>query len=130
MEEISYVNYSSTVKRQQRRDGFKGVISYFLFLLPMMIICAIFVSVAIVHLYIRNQVIQYSYLVPIENKKQRMLLDENKMLKSQYSVLISPSRIEKYAIEKLNMKYPEPKDIIEVEYKPSDKGKNYIGQTR
>lgn len=130
MEEISYVNYSSTVKSQKRREGLRGIVSYFIFLLPMIIVCSVFVSVAVVHLYVRNQIIQYSYLVPLENKKQKMLLDENKSLKSQYSVLISPSRIEKYAIEKLNMRYPEPKDIIEIENKTIDKSKKYIGQTR
>jgi len=97
-----------------------------LFLLPMIIVCSIFVTVAIAHLYVRNQVLKYSYLVPMENKKQKMLMDENKTLKSQFSVLASPGRIEKVAVERLNMRYPDSRDIIKVE-----EGfiKNYIGQS-
>ncbi|GEM_PF-2565237 len=130
MEEISYVNYSSIVKNQKRRDGIRGFISYFIFLLPMIILCGTLVTSAVIYLYVRNQIIQYSYLVPAENKKQKMLLEENKALKSDYSRLISPSRITKYAVEKLNMRYPESRDIIEIDKSSLEKSKNYIGQTR
>ncbi|MCX7944035.1 MAG: cell division protein FtsL [Deltaproteobacteria bacterium] len=130
MEEISYISYSSTVKNQRKSSGIKRLISFWLFLLPIMMLCCIFTTVAIVHLFVRNQIIKYSYSVPLENKKQKMLLDENNSLKSQLSLLISPYRIEKYAVEKLNMRYPTADDIIEISRGVSkDKG-DYIGQTR
>ncbi|MCX7957786.1 MAG: cell division protein FtsL [Deltaproteobacteria bacterium] len=130
MKEISYISYSSTVKSQKRREGIKGFISYLFFLLPMLIVCGIFVTVAVVHLYVRNQVLKYSYIVPAENKKQKMLLDENKALKSQYSVLIAPARIEKYATEKLNMRYPLSDEIIEIKKDVTEKANGFIGQKR
>ncbi len=130
MEEISYISYSSTVKGQKKKEGIRGLASYWMFLLPMLIICLIFVTVSVVHLYVRNQVIKYSYIVPVENKKQKMLLDENKVLKSQFSVLISPARIEKYATEKLNMRYPVPGEIVEIRKGIDEKGNSFIGQTK
>lgn len=129
MEQISYINYSSTVKNQKKREGIRGIISFWFFLLPMIIVCGIFVTVSIIHLYMRNQIIKYSYDVPLENKKQKNLLEENKTLKSQLSLLLSPARIEKYANSKLNMRLPLKTEIIELKIKDSE-SENYIGYTR
>lgn len=130
MEKISYISYSSTLKKQKRGKGLKGFVSYWLFLLPIMIVCAIFVSVSIIHLYVRNEIIKYSYLVPQENNVQKKLLEENKSLKAQYSFLVSPARIEKYAIERLKMRYPTPQDIYEIKDMTLNKDESYIGQKR
>jgi cell division protein FtsL len=126
MKEISYISYSSTVKGSKKNRLGSGMMSFIASIIPVVIVCAILVTAGVVHLYVRNQVLKYSYLVPQENRKQKLLIEENKSLKSQYSSLVSPARIEKYAIEKLNMRYPEPKDIIIVE---ESIVKKYIGQS-
>ncbi len=130
MQEISYINYSSTVRNNRKGGGVKGFLYFLLNLMPILIFSGIFVSAALIHLYVRNQILRYSYEIPIENKTQRMLLDENKALKSQLSMLISPVKIEKYAIEKLRMRYPEPEEIIEISSKSEKKDDGYIGFTR
>lgn len=130
MEEISYVNYSSTVRGKRKGGGMRSSIAFLFSLLPVLVFCGIFVASALVHLYIRNQILKYSYEVPIENRTQKVLLEENKVLKSQLSALLSPAKIEKYAKERLHMRYPEPQEIIEMSGKTIKKENNYIGITR
>lgn len=130
MKEISYVNYSSTVRNNRKGGSIRSSIAFLFSLLPILVFCGIFVLSALVHLYIRNQILKYSYEIPVENRTQKVLLEENKALKSKLSALLSPAKIEKYAKERLRMRYPEPEEIIEIKGRIIKKENHYIGVTR
>lgn len=53
-------------------------------------------------------------IVELENKQEK-LIEENKKLVSDLSVLTSADRIEKFAVEELGMHKAETEDIVRIE---------------
>lgn len=108
---ITYKELSAFNMKNSTKNGLKNVfvkisLCLFVLLIPCMLCLYAF------------QAKRYSELtmeIKELEKKQAMLIDENKKIVNEISVLSSADRIEKMAVEELGMHKAEAEDIVRVE---------------
>ena len=69
---------------------------------------------SLVYIWSRVQVVQIGYDIGELQRQQKDLKTDNQKLKMEISVLKSPERIEKLAVEKLKMVWPTPDQVFEL----------------
>ena len=87
-------------------------------LLSKILTCVLAISIPLLLLVLGIQAKNYAYLskeVADLEKKQEQLVEENKKLISDISLLSSTDRIEKIATEELGMHKAETSDIVRVQ---------------
>ena len=87
-------------------------------LLSKILTCVLAISIPLLLLILGIQAKNYAYLskeVADLEKKQEQLVEENKKLISDISLLSSTDRIEKIATEELGMHKAETSDIVRVQ---------------
>lgn len=75
-------------------------------------IASVIMAVAIVYVWSHIHMTQLEYQIARELTNREQLIDEQKRLKLELATLKSPQRIESIAREKLQMTYPERKQVI------------------
>ncbi|MBF0107484.1 MAG: cell division protein FtsL [Deltaproteobacteria bacterium] len=83
-------------------------------LIRLLLLGAFIVALSLFYIWSRIQIVQIGYELNDYTAEQQVLLNENKKLKMELSLMSSPQRIEKFAIEKLQMKAPGKDRIIEI----------------
>src|SRR5690242_3593367 len=76
------------------------------FLLPALLGTAL-VAVALLHVWLRLQVVHMGYALATASKLQRQLEQENRELKVELATLASPQRLETMARARLGMAQPQ-----------------------
>jgi len=70
------------------------------------------VGVALVHVWLRLQVVQMGYALSMTNKLQNQLEQERRQLKVDLATLTSPERLEAMARSRLGLVSPEKGQVI------------------
>ena len=89
-------------RRRQRRRQVLGVV--------LLALCL--VGVALLHVWLRLQVVQIGYALSTTNKLQNQLEQENRELKVELATLTSPDRLEAMARKRLGLTPPEKGQVI------------------
>jgi len=84
------------------------------FFIRLLVLGVFIVSLSLFYIWSRVQIVQMGYEINEHKKEQQKLLEQNKMIKMELSLMKSPSRIEKYAQENLKMQMPDQRQIIEI----------------
>ena len=72
------------------------------------------VILSLFYIWSRVQIVQMGYELNDYKLEQQQLIDENKKLQMELSVMTSPDRIKTYVQEKFNMTLPAADKIIEL----------------
>jgi len=70
------------------------------------------VGVALIHVWLRLQVVRMGYLLSTTTKLQSQLEQENRELKLELATLSSPKRLEEMARTRLGLKEPEKGQVV------------------
>lgn len=70
------------------------------------------VCLALLHVWLRLQVVHLGYVLSATSKLQSQLEQENRELKLELATLSSPQRLEKMARARLGLKEPEKGQIV------------------
>ncbi len=92
------------------RSGPKRIKLKFLILFSLLTFFSI--AGSLFYVWSRIQVIQLGYEISNALKEERTLTEANKRLRLQIATLKSYARIEKFALEELNMSKPKPDQVI------------------
>src|SRR4030043_1421402 len=76
------------------------------------LIMLFFIGGSLFYVWSRIQVIQLGYEISNALKEERALTETNKKLRVEIATLKSYARIEKLAVEELNMTKPKPDQVI------------------
>jgi cell division protein FtsL len=87
---------------QQRRRVF----------LPAVLCGVCLVCLALLHVWLRLQVVHLGYVLSTTSKLQSQLEQENRELKLELATLSSPQRLEKMARARLGLKEPEKGQVV------------------
>jgi len=68
--------------------------------------------VALIHVWLRLQVVRMGYLLSTTTKLQSQLEQENRELKLELATLSSPKRLEEMARTRLGLKEPEKGQVV------------------
>ncbi len=77
-----------------------------------MLLILIFLSCCMIYIWSSSKKIQLGYEISKLKRKEAELLEINRELKLEISVLKSPQRLERIAKERFGLKHPEPDQII------------------
>lgn len=72
----------------------------------------ILISLVLVHVWLRLQVVQVGYVLSTSSKLQNRLEQENRELKIELATMTSPERLESLARRRLGLKPPEKGQVI------------------
>jgi cell division protein FtsL len=111
------------VAAQPRQDAHRGVykrspidraarLERRRWLLRYAVIVLCFVSVVLLHVWLRLQVVNEGYGLSATTKLQQRLEQEQRELKVEYATLTSPERIEVLARRRLGLRPPEKGQVI------------------
>ncbi|HTN72881.1 MAG TPA: cell division protein FtsL [Methylomirabilota bacterium] len=89
------------VRKQRRRQN-----------LAVALLALCFVGVALVHVWLRLQVVQMGYVLSTTSKLQSQLEQESRELKVELATLTSPDRLEAMARQRLGLTSPEKGQVI------------------
>ena len=80
----------------------------------LLIVCSalILVGVALLHVWLRLQVVHMGYVLSTTSKLQHQLEQENRELKVELATLTSPDRLEAMARRRLGLRPPEKGQVI------------------
>lgn len=70
------------------------------------------VGVALLHVWLRLQVVQMGYVLSTTSKLQNQLEQENRELKVEFATLTSPDRLEAMSRRRLGLRPPEKGQVI------------------
>jgi cell division protein FtsL len=94
---------------ENSRSGPKRVKLNFLVLFSLLTL--FFIGGSLFYVWSRIQVIQLGYEISNALKEERVLTEANKKLRLEIATLKSYARIEKFAVEELNMSKPKPDQV-------------------
>ncbi len=103
-----------TLSLRQQSTLTKKDFSKIRILLRLLVLGTVIMLFSLFYIWSRVQVVQIGYDIGELQRQQKDLKVENQKLKMEISVLKSPERIEKLAIEKLNMIWPTPDQVYEL----------------
>lgn len=101
-----------TLKKQQtytKLDNFKLKI-----MLKSLVLGVFIVSLCIVYIWSRVQIVQTGYEINNLKKNSVLLSNEYKKLNMELSLLSNPSRLESFSEKYLNMKMPHQSQIVKL----------------
>jgi len=82
-------------------------------------IAIVITAAALVHVWVRLQIIDLGYATAVEKQTQKKLAEKNSSLSIRLTELRSPGRIEKVARERLGMDFPKPSQVLEIDGVPA-----------
>lgn len=82
------------------------------FYLPALLLGLCLVCLALVHVWLRLQVVHLGYVLSTASKLQNQLEQENRELKVELATLTSPDRLDKVARTRLGLTDPEKGQIV------------------
>jgi cell division protein FtsL len=83
---------------------------------PYLLVVFVLMAVAIIYVWSHLKMTQLEYKVAEEMDRTAQLLDEQRKLRLEVATLKSPSRIEPFVKEQLQMSYPEANQVITVNW--------------
>lgn len=81
-------------------------------LLPALLLGLSLVGLALLHVWLRLQVIHLGYVLSTTSKVQSQLEQENRELKLELATLTSPDRLEEKARARLGLREPEKGQVV------------------
>lgn len=80
--------------------------------LPTLLLGLMLLGLALVHVWLRLQVIQIGYVLSTTSKVQSQLEQENRELKLELATLTSPDRLEEKARTRLGLREPAKGQVV------------------
>jgi cell division protein FtsL len=79
----------------------------------------LFASAAISHVWTRMRAIECGYKISKASKRHRKLLEVNRRLRIEVTLLKNPKRVARIAAEELGMHHPQPDQIRRLRLRPA-----------
>ncbi len=97
--------------KRQQAEGFRSKNGH-RFFFPALLLGLCLVGLALVHVWLRLQVVHLGYVLSTTSKLQNQLEQENRELKVELATLTSPDRLEAMARARLGLVEPEKGQVV------------------